>query len=98
MLSRENSIITDLFEGQLLTTRKCTSCKHKRYTFDSCWDIPLAFGNKDSRYRLENMLKEFMKEEDCIGQVECGKCKNTKLTLKSEIWELPEILVVTFKR
>ena len=39
--SRENSIITDYFRGQLLSTITCTTCKHKNYAADTFLDLPL---------------------------------------------------------
>lgn len=35
----ENSIVKDLFVGQLRSTLKCTVCNHTSVTFDPFWDL-----------------------------------------------------------
>lgn len=98
MKLRENSIVTDLFGGQLLNIRQCQSCKDKIYSFDTFWDIALAFKKNEHKHTLEDLLSGFLKEENFIEDIECENCGNSKMTLSTQIWKLPEILVFTFKR
>lgn len=40
--ARDDSIITDLFQGQLCNTLTCTKCGEKRYKFEPFMDLPVS--------------------------------------------------------
>uniref|UniRef100_A0A182KEK1 USP domain-containing protein n=1 Tax=Anopheles christyi TaxID=43041 RepID=A0A182KEK1_9DIPT len=73
----ENSVIKDLFVGQLRSTLKCTFCNTESTMFDPFWDLSLPLPSSSSRCKLENCLEMFIKEEimDGIDQPTCSKCK-----------------------
>lgn len=62
--ARDNSIITDLFEGQLCSRLECTSCGYKSYTFDSFLDLSVGIPRKSVRITgyvgLEECLNSFI--------------------------------------
>ena len=39
---RENSIISDIFAGQLMSKIECQSCKHCSYAFDNFMDLSVS--------------------------------------------------------
>ncbi|VDK89504.1 unnamed protein product [Dibothriocephalus latus] len=43
----DNSIIADLFMGQLMSTLECTSCGYKSTTFDPFWDLSLPIPKRN---------------------------------------------------
>jgi len=45
-LSRDNSLMTDLFVGQLKSMLKCCDCGHTSVTFDPFWDLSLPIPRK----------------------------------------------------
>lgn len=45
-LSRDNSLVTDLFVGQLNSMLKCCTCGHTSVTFDPFWDLSLPIPRK----------------------------------------------------
>ena len=78
--ARDNSIITDLFEGQLCSTIQCKSCGYKSYTFDTFMDLSVSIPRKAVRYT------GYVDVSECIGSYttpesmeRCGyKCSNCK--------------------
>lgn len=47
---RDDSIITDLFEGQLCSKIECMDCHYKSYTFDNFMDLSVSIPRKAVRY------------------------------------------------
>ena len=45
---RDDSIITDYFRGQIISTITCSTCNHKSYSADTFLDIPLPIPSKSS--------------------------------------------------
>ena len=70
-MSREDSYITDLFQGQLISITKCHSCSHESLAFDSFMDLSLSIPEDSSRslysrtssVSLGKCLQEFTAEE-----------------------------------
>jgi ubiquitin carboxyl-terminal hydrolase 8 len=102
--ARDNSIITDLFEGQLCSRLECTSCGYKSYTFDSFLDLSVGIPRKSVRITgyvgLEECLNSFIVPE---RMAECGykcpKCKGIdKMEKEMTIFRLPKVLVIHLKR
>ena len=48
--NRENSIISDLFEGQLCSKIECMKCGYKSYTFDNFLNVSLSIPRSAVRY------------------------------------------------
>ena len=102
--ARDNSIITDLFEGQLCSKIECIKCNHKSYTFDNFMDLSVQIPRKAVRYTgyidVDECLKTFIAKEKLEN---CGyKCSNCKgvdnLEKDITIMRYPKILVVHLKR
>ena len=102
MLGRDNSIVTDLFSGQLLSRTTCTSCGFVSLAFDNYWDLSLSFTRGLSilnRCDLKRMMEHFLKEENLDDLFHCEKCKTKKKFKKGfVIWRLPQVLVIHLKR
>ncbi|KAJ8247831.1 hypothetical protein GJAV_G00251020 [Gymnothorax javanicus] len=94
------SIIVALFQGQFKSTVQCLTCHRKSRTFETFMylSLPLASSHKCS---LQDCLKLFSKEERLTdnNRVFCRHCKTHRdSTKKLEIWKVPPILLVHFKR
>jgi len=102
MLGRDNSIVTDLFSGQLLSRTKCTQCSYESLAFDNFWDLSLSFTRGLSilnKCDLTRMIEHFLKEELIDDLFYCEKCKQKRKFKKSfVIWRLPQVLVIHLKR
>lgn len=93
---RENSIVSDLFGGQLLNTQYCR-CSNK-VSFDLFWDISLPINQKSTKFHtLEDLLRDYLQKEVLDKSCDCATCFSPTV-LKTQLWRLPEILVFTFKR
>lgn len=113
-LSRDNSLMTDLFVGQLKSMLKCCSCGYTSVTFDPFWDLSLPIPRKtsswsgrrssgadDSDISIGDCIQIFTKEEVLDGDERptCDKCKTKrKSTKKFSIQRFPSILVLHLKR
>ncbi|XP_030045458.1 ubiquitin carboxyl-terminal hydrolase 8 isoform X2 [Microcaecilia unicolor] len=94
------SIIVMLFQGQFKSTVQCLTCHKKSRTFEAFMylSLPLASTSKCS---LQDCLKLFSKEEKLTdnNRFYCSHCKTRRDSLKKiEIWKLPPVLLVHFKR
>jgi len=100
MLARDNSIITDLFCGQLMSKITCTHCNNESLAFDNFWDLALSFTKSSSnKTHLSEMLAQFLKEEALEDLFHCENCKVRRKSKKRfVIWRLPKVLVVQLKR
>ena len=47
---RDNSIMTDLFEGQLMNRTKCLSCGHSELAFDNFMDLSVEIPKAAVRF------------------------------------------------
>ncbi|GFS20656.1 ubiquitin carboxyl-terminal hydrolase 2-like [Elysia marginata] len=105
-LNRDNSLIVDIFVGQLKSELHFSPCRHRSVTFDPFWDlslsIPKASGlDNRSEVNLEDCIKLFMKEEELAAEERpmCAKCKTRQSCTKSfSIQRFPQILVLHLKR
>ncbi|ALC49462.1 CG14619 [Drosophila busckii] len=96
----ENSLIRDLFVGQLKSTLKCTTCGNTSVTFDPFWDLSVPLPSS-SRCKLEACLDLFIREEVLDGDEmpTCAKCKTRRKCTKSfTIQRFPKYLVIHLKR
>ncbi|KAH8286625.1 hypothetical protein KR018_002451 [Drosophila ironensis] len=92
----ENSLVRDLFVGQLKSTLKCTTCGNTSVTFDPFWDLSVPLPSS-SRCKLEACLDLFIREEVLDGDEmpTCSKCKTRRKCTKSfTIQRFPKYLVI----
>jgi len=102
-LLRNKSIIVDLFQGQTKSSLKCLECNYvsDKYEPFMYLSLPVPEGDDDDTFSLVECLKEYSKEERLEEGEKwyCPKCKDIKeSTKKIEIWKLPNILIIHFKR
>eukprot|EP00002_Diphylleia_rotans_P035418 TRINITY_DN771_c1_g1_i1.p1 TRINITY_DN771_c1_g1~~TRINITY_DN771_c1_g1_i1.p1 ORF type:complete len:619 (+),score=113.88 TRINITY_DN771_c1_g1_i1:40-1896(+) len=108
-LRRNDSIIMDLFCGQLKSSLRCEQCKHVSTCFDPFMDLSLPIPKtktKDKVSRgaecsMKDCLDLLFKEEVLDGdeRTTCGKCKKRQKSIKKlSFYRLPSILVISFKR
>ena len=98
-LSKDSSIITDLFLGQFRSTLKCTECQHESVTFEPFWvvSVPLSKDSVD----LQSCLELFVKSEILDGDEmpTCDNCKARRKCTKGYSFEKwPQVLVIHLKR
>jgi ubiquitin carboxyl-terminal hydrolase 8 len=98
-LKKNHSPIIDIFTGLFAGEVICSKC-HKKYTsFEPFNILPLPIPNKVSN--LQDCLKEFSKSEvlDGDNKYNCLNCKEYTIAHKKMyLWELPESLIIQFKR
>ncbi len=98
-ISRNESIITKLFEGLLVHTLMCLTCHKTSNSFEviSCLSLPLT----NYRTTLNECFNQYFKPERMSGEAawECPTCKvKREADKKITIWKLPKILLVHLKR
>ena len=99
-LQYNSSVIVDLFQGQLRSTLTCLHCGYISTNFDTYMYLTLPIPRGES-CTLEDCLKEFTKEETLIKQNRwtCHSCgHHSRATKKIDIWKLPPVLIIHFKR
>ena len=94
------SIIVELFQGQLRSTLMCLTCRKQSVTFQAFMylSLPIPSG---SRCKLDDCLKQFLKEEKMSGSSRwrCPRCKVDRDSVKKiDIWKLPRILLIGLNR
>ncbi len=105
MKTRDDSIIIDIFGGQLLNKVICGSCGYEAIAFDNflCLNLPLPKSSSRITHStsLEKCIEAFTSEDILVGKdaFHCLKCrKDTKGRKSFAIWRLPQILVLHLKR
>lgn len=101
-LTRNKSVIVDLFQGQSKSTLKCLRCGITSHKFEPYMYLSLPIREENAnKISLLDCLKEYSKEEK-LEEGErwaCPRCKKlVEVTKKLEIWKLPPILIVHLKR
>ena len=101
---RDDSIMNDIFEGQLLNTTKCMSCSYVTNAFDSFMDLSVEIPRGAVRFtgnvKLNDCLDKFIETQKMVN---CGyKCEGCKKTVDVEkslsIFRFPKILCIHLKR
>ena len=96
-LQSEDSIIVEIFVGQLRSSLKCTVCDHVSVTLDPFWDLSLPIPTRFGTEKLNNCFLNFTKEEILDGDEKptCSKCLTRQKCTKSFcIQKFPKILVI----
>jgi ubiquitin C-terminal hydrolase len=97
-LSRENSFINDIFQGQYVSTIIC-SCKHTEISCDTFLDITLNLPNSYSRSVSINSCIDSITQENYINEYKCCSCKATgECKSKLDFYKCPKVLVLHLKR
>ena len=102
---REDSIVTDLFEGQYSNVLKCKQCGASRRTFNKFMDLPVPIPEtrhwfSKPEYELSECLEQFTEPEllKNIGY-RCSDCHCEDCVVKTmSIFRFPKILVIHLKR
>jgi ubiquitin C-terminal hydrolase len=58
-LTKNDSIVTEIFGGQLQSSIECQTCHHKSFCFDPFLDLSLPLGAGSSKCTVENCLEAF---------------------------------------
>jgi ubiquitin C-terminal hydrolase len=98
---RNDSIVTDVFAGQLRSTVVCASCSHVSTVFDPFLDLSLPIPKRSGTCSLTECFAEFTAEEKLDGneKVYCSRCKKHRAATKRlSLYRFPSVLVVHLKR
>jgi ubiquitin carboxyl-terminal hydrolase 2/21 len=109
--ANNNSIVFDLFGGQLESTVfirlikiRCCSCNYRSTTFETFWDLSVpipTLNNKKKSCDINECLLKFSEEEILDGheKYNCPRCKSQqKATKMFRIYRYPDILILHIKR
>uniref|UniRef100_A0A8B9HR02 ubiquitinyl hydrolase 1 n=1 Tax=Astyanax mexicanus TaxID=7994 RepID=A0A8B9HR02_ASTMX len=103
-LDRDDSVIVDLFSGQLRSSLHCSVCSHYSNTFDVFCDLSLPIPKRaDPRtgVTLRECLDLFSQEEKLEQENSpmCERCnRRTESTKRLSIQRFPRILVIHLNR
>lgn len=95
-ISKNYSIITELFTGLFYSKIICDKCRNMSESFE-----PFLMLNVETEgcNTLEDCLKNFSKEENLMDLYKCTTCnEHVSAKKKMHIWEPPEILIIQLKR
>ena len=94
---RENSLIMDVFYGQLINIFKC-ECDFETYSFEKILDLPLLL-QKRTNIDIKDLLKDYFECERIKFETKCEKCKNKEWHTKEiKISQPPNILILSLQR
>ena len=98
-LSRENSIITDLFYTQLINIFTC-HCGKETYSFQKLMDIPLLIPTDKKEIDIYSLLEKFLSEIKVKITEKCSNCNKLKNNIKKRMKFsiVNDILMFSFQR
>ncbi len=99
-VKNNHSIIIDIFTGVFMNIITCIECNNEVQSFEPFNILSLPIPMSESA-TLNECLDTFSKSEKLEGdeQYYCNKCnKKNDAMKKIYIWEMPEILIIQFKR
>lgn len=100
-LDHDNSIIVELFVGQLRSALTCTVCDYQSNTFDPFWDLSLPIPKNKNPVTLLHCFDHFTQEEYLDGDERptCARCKKRQRCRKQfSIQRFPKVLIIHLKR
>lgn len=110
-LTRNKSVIVDLFQGQLRSSLQCRHCLYVSVKFDPFMylSVPLDLSDVASvdgeqtgaPLTLERCIEVFCEEEFLDGENlwHCPRCKTARpATKKLDLWKMPPVLIIHLKR
>ena len=71
---RENSLIMDVFYGQLINIFKC-ECNFETYSFEKILDLPLLLPKEKVSIDIKDLLKNYFECERIKFETKCENCK-----------------------
>lgn len=96
-----HSIIRDLFTGMTYTETKCNECKITSLSFEPFIMLSIAIPESNTSVKLSDCLREHSSKYMLVdkNKYQCSNCKDYRdATQVTFIWEVPEILIIHFKR
>ncbi|XP_052623564.1 ubiquitin carboxyl-terminal hydrolase 5 isoform X1 [Lactuca sativa] len=99
-ISRNDSIIVDVCQGQYRSTLICPTCEKMSVTFDPFMYLSLPI-HSESAVSIYSCIEGFLGEEPLVPEDMwfCPRCKERRpATKKLDLWRLPEVLVIHLKR
>eukprot|EP00667_Euglena_gracilis_P003514 EG_transcript_3523 len=100
-LLRENSIIVDVFHGQIKSAVTCGTCSFASVRFDAALGFSLPLPDGDGDVQLDSCMDLFTAEErlEDDNMWFCEKCKKKTSSAKQiNLFRLPKCLIVHLKR
>ena len=95
---RENSLIMDVFYGQLINIFKC-ECDFETYSFEKVLDLPLLLPKQKSSINIKDLLEEYFDSERIKFETKCEKCKKKEWHTKViKFSQPPNILILSLQR
>ncbi|XP_067938419.1 ubiquitin carboxyl-terminal hydrolase 8-like [Watersipora subatra] len=91
-----HSIIISLFAGMQRSVVQCRACHEKSYKFDHFTFLPLEIRTSYST-SLSKCLEMYQRVDELDGY-KCGKCHKKHSVRKLELYTLPNVLIIFFKR
>lgn len=98
-IKKNYSPVIDMFSGLFMGEIICDKCKNRNVSFEPFNILPLAISSETNT--LNDCLKEFTKPDLLTGdnKYKCDTCKeHCDATKRMFIWDLPEMLIIQFKR
>ena len=96
-LSREKSIITDIFYSQIIKTFTCR-CETQIYTFQKMLYFPLLLPENIKTINIISLLSINFKPEEIDFEGICDNCHRKTKLKEVKISRPPEILILSFQR
>ena len=95
---RENSLIMDVFYGQLINIFKC-DCGKESYSFEKILDLPLLL-KRSCSHTIKELMDDYFEQEEIIFETKCESCgkKGKKHTKKVKFSQPPNILILSLQR
>ena len=95
---RENSLIMDVFYGQLINIFKC-ECNFETYSFEKILDLPLLLPKEKISIDIKDLLKNYFECERIKFETKCENCKKKEWHTKEiKISQPPNILILSLQR
>uniref|UniRef100_A0A1B6E877 Ubiquitin carboxyl-terminal hydrolase n=1 Tax=Clastoptera arizonana TaxID=38151 RepID=A0A1B6E877_9HEMI len=92
------SIVLNLFYGQLRSTITCSDCNKKSIKFDPFSNLSLPLPMEKDKINLSDCLRLYLRGETISGWI-CPRCKVPRQAVKKfDITRLPPVLVIHLKR
>lgn len=92
-----NSVIDELFAGQISSRVTCDNCNSVSYSYDPTMDLSLPLNNRNRS--LDDCISSYFKPEELPDLYNCEKCKKSaKAVKKFSLEKMPRVLVLHLKR
>jgi ubiquitin C-terminal hydrolase len=96
------SYIIELFNGMMYNKITCLSntCDYKEDVFEpfNCISVDIPNNNSDINLNLDTCLMKHFQENEKIQSWKCEKCKTDGCNKQTNIWSLPNYLIIQLKR